>query len=234
MPPEVQPSKSPPTPDQIKQQLNKLRDDPLMEGRLRYPALRWLIDFKAAHKYDRKPKPRSEEIFSEFYKYAHHTKGIDLPKMPGNIAASGKKLFFQLATALKKYYAEAGAKDSIIITLKGGKGGGYEPQFAWRPAPVPATSPDDLLNAFIGTFHLYHLSENDEDPPQPTWWYKKVDFQPTGSRPTLSGRAFTLPKVGAAREKKNEYDYEISLDCGHLVLLVHRRDGTPDLSVAVF
>ena len=241
MPPESPPSEI--TSEEIEEQLNKLcmGTDPHIQGSLRRELLRWLIAIKAAHRYDQKPKPTARQIILEFYDYAEEKLGIKQPKprlgqndrdVQDDIVAKGKQLFGDLARDLSKYYREQGVKDGIIITLQGKSGGGYEPHFNRGLAAVRPTQDDDLLQAFVGTFHLYHLSENDER--QPTWWYKALTLLPGESAGTLTGRAWNLPKAGTPRDKKHEYRYRVSLDHGHLILRVHRADQTPDVAVTVF
>jgi hypothetical protein len=124
-----QPSKPPPTSDEIDQQLIKLRKDPLMQGGLRRHVLRWLIDFKVDGNYSRKPKPFAKDVFVQFYEWAKTDIGIDMPE---DTESAGKKLFGELADALEGYYAGPGAIDSIVITLQRGRGGGYEPHIEWK------------------------------------------------------------------------------------------------------
>ena len=97
---------------------------------------------------------------------------------------------------------------------------------------ISAPRDEVLLHAFEGTLHLYHLSETDER--QPAWWYKSVNLRLDELGKTLSGRTFSLPRRGAPKEKKHEYEYEVSVDWSHLVVWARCTDGTPDVSVAVF
>jgi hypothetical protein len=125
MPTETPISKSAPTPEEIGHQVDRLCDDPLLKGALRSDLLRWLIEYKIEGKYKLKPRPHAKAIFSQFYDYAIENFGASAP---AHIEDTGKKLFYELAKALQRYYQGPGANDNIKISLKGA-GRGYEPEF---------------------------------------------------------------------------------------------------------
>lgn len=92
-----------------------------------------------------------------------------------------------------------------------------------------------MLDPYRRVFHQYHLTQDQDG--EPIWSYKVLDFRrrlAPGGR--LVTRTHVLPRAGATPEEKqkHEYEYEASLDHGHLIVYARRADGTPDIAVQVF
>ena len=172
-------------------------------------------------------------VIWEFYQWARKC-GYDTPddiKTAEGCKDAARNLARDLRKALVSHYRDS--NDEIVITIPE-NAVAYQPRFERRSNSGGETQHHDaLLAAFQRTLHIYHLTENNEDPPKPTWWYKTVDFKPSRSPNMLSGRVANVPQAGALKER-HEYNYELYVERGHLVLWAKRADGTPDISVAIF
>jgi len=129
-----------PTDREVDAQIEKLSRDPLMQGELRVPLLRFLIGLKRDGRFSGQQRATSgKDVLEEFYDEIGVTALED----------ARKKLAGALAAALKRFYAAdgPGANDRVIITIWTGKGHAYEPLSEYRSESLNQFSPEAPLSA---------------------------------------------------------------------------------------